>query len=213
MQAGQAVAHFAFDLGLRRERGHRIDDHQIDRGRTHQRVDDFERLFTGVGLADEQFLQVDAELLRIGGVECVLGINESAGAPDLLHLGDHLQRQRGFAARLRAVDFDHAPARQAAHAERGVEPERAGGDDFDVFDHFAFAQTHDRALAELLFDLRQCSLQGFGFFCVQRFDGCVHEGLREVVRIIANAGCLYSNLMTIVEGHPAIQGDAPGTAL
>jgi hypothetical protein len=36
---------------------------------------------------------------------------------------------------------------------------------------FAVAQAHDRALAELLFDLGQGGLQGFGFFGVQAFTG------------------------------------------
>ena len=167
LQAGQRVAHFAFDFGLGRERGDRVDDDQVDRGRAHQRVDDLERLLAGVGLADQQVLQVDAELLGVADVERVFGVDEGAGAADLLHLGDDLQRERGLAARLRAVDLDDAAARQAADAERDVEAERAGGDDFDVFDHLAFAQAHDRALAELLFDLGQRGLQGLGFFGVE----------------------------------------------
>ena len=34
-------------------------------------------------------------------------------------------------------------------------------------DHLALAEPHDRALAELLFDLGECGLQGLGFFGVQ----------------------------------------------
>ena len=41
----------------------------------------------------------------------------------------------------------------------------------------AFAQAHDRALAELLLDLRQRGLQGLGFFGVEGFDGCVHAAV------------------------------------
>ena len=171
LQAGQRIAHLAFDFGLGRERGDRVDDDEVDRGRAHQRIDDLERLLAGVGLADEQLLQVDAELLRVLDVERVLGIDEGAGAAELLHLGDDLQGERGLAARFRAVDLDHPAARQAADAERDVEAERAGGDDLDVVDHLAFAQPHDRALAELLLDLRQGGLQGLGFFGVEGFDG------------------------------------------
>jgi hypothetical protein len=53
----------------------------------------------------------------------VFGVDEGAGAADLLHLRDDLQRQRGLARRLGAVDLDHAAARQPADAERDVEPE------------------------------------------------------------------------------------------
>ena len=69
--------------------------------------------------------------------------------------------------RLRAVDLDHPAARQAADAEGDVEAERAGGDDLDVVDDLALAEAHDRALAELLLDLRQGRLQGLGFFGVE----------------------------------------------
>jgi hypothetical protein len=62
--------------------------------------------------------------------------------------------------------------------------ERARGDDLDVFDHLAFTQAHDRALAELFLDLGQGHLQGFGFFggCGgvrggRGLDKCVHENL------------------------------------
>jgi hypothetical protein len=174
LQAGQAVAHFAFEFGLGRERGHRVDDDEVDGAAAHQRVDDFERLLAGVGLADQQVLQVDAELLRVLDVQRVFGVDEGSGAAELLHLGNDLQRQRGLAGRFRAVDFDHPATWQAAHAQRDVQAQAAGGDDLDVFDHFAFAQAHDRTLAELLFDLGQCSLQGLGFFGVEGFHGCVH---------------------------------------
>jgi hypothetical protein len=86
--------------------------------------------------------------------------------PVLLHLGDDLQRQRGLAGRFRAVDLDHAAARQAAHAQGDVQSQRAGGDDLDVLDDLALAQAHDGALAELLFDLGQGGLQGLGALAV-----------------------------------------------
>ena len=77
LQAGQRIAHFAFDFGLRRERSDRVDHDQVDRAGTHQRIDDLERLLAGVGLADEQVGKVHAELLRILHVERVLGIDET----------------------------------------------------------------------------------------------------------------------------------------
>ena len=65
-------------------------------------------------------------LLGVDRVERVLGVDEGRGAALLLALGDDLQRQRGLARGLRTVDLDDAAARQAADAERDVEPERAG---------------------------------------------------------------------------------------
>jgi hypothetical protein len=52
-----------------------------------------------------------------------------------------VQRQRGLARGFRPVDLDHAAARQAADAERDVEPERAGRDGLDGAD--VIAQIHD----------------------------------------------------------------------
>ena len=48
----------------------------------------------------------------------------------------------------------------------------------------AFAEPHDRALAELLLDLRQGGLQGLGFFGVEGFDGHVHGRSPEGAAII-----------------------------
>ena len=97
MQAGQRVAHFAFELGLGRERGDRVDDDQINRAGAGERVHNFERLLAGVGLGNQQLLQVDAELLGVLDVERVFGVDKGAGAAELLHFSDDLQRQRGFA--------------------------------------------------------------------------------------------------------------------
>ena len=190
MQAGQRVAHFALELGLGRERSDRVDDDQIDRAGTGERVHDLERLLAGVGLGDQQFLQVDAELLGVLDVERVFGIDKGAGAAELLHFGDDLQRQRGFARRLRAVDLDHTAAWQTANAQRNVQPQRAGRHDLDVLDDLAGAQLHDGAFAELLFNLQQRGLQGLGFFGVQGgvgFDGGFHDNLhlnQQVTQII-----------------------------
>jgi hypothetical protein len=105
-------------------------------------------------------LDVDAELLGVGDVERVFGVDEGRGAAELLHLGDDLQRQRGLAGGFGAVDLDDPAARQAADAEGDVEPERAGGDGLDVALDAAVAHAHDRALAELLFDLGERGGEG-----------------------------------------------------
>jgi hypothetical protein len=100
-----------------------------------------------------------------------------------LHLGNHLQGQRGLAGRFRAVDLDDAAARQAAHAQGNVQAQRAGGDDLDVFDHLAFTQAHDGALAELLSRSGPAQLaRPWPFRCAAALAmrgvlTCVHENL------------------------------------
>ena len=155
LQADVHVAHLAFDFGLGRQRRDRVDDHDVDRAGAHQHVGDFQRLLAGVRLRDQQVLHVHAELRGVDGIERVLGVDERGGAADALRFGDDLQGQRGLARGLRTVDLDDAAARQAADAERDVQPERAGRHRFDVVVVAGVAQAHDRALAELLFDLAE----------------------------------------------------------
>ena len=76
-----------------------------------------------------------------------------------LRLGEHMQRQRRLTGGLRSVDLNDSALRHATDAERCVERQRAGRNRFHV--HLrAVAQTHDRALAEILFDLQQRSIEG-----------------------------------------------------
>ena len=157
---GWHVAHLAFELGARHQRRDRIDHQHVDRAGAHQRVGDLQRLLAGVGLRDQEVVDIDAELARIDRIERVLGIDEGADAALLLRLGDAVQRERGLAGGFRPVDLDHAPARQAADAERDVEAERAGGDRLDVHRLVVLAEPHDRALAEIALDLGERGIKG-----------------------------------------------------
>ena len=152
------VAHLALDLGPRRERGHRVDDHDVEGAGAHEHVADLQRLLAGVGLGDQQLVDVDPDRLGVDRVHGVLGVDVGAHAAVALGLGDDVHRQRRLAGRLRAEDLGDPAARQAADAEGEVERERSGGDGLDG--HRALlAHAHDRALAVLLVDLGQRHLQ------------------------------------------------------
>ena len=124
-----------------------------------QCVGDLQRLLARVRLGDQQLLQIDAELARIGRVERMLGIDEGAGAAGLLRFSDGVQRQRRLARTLRPVDLDHPPARQAADPEPDVEPERASRNRLGLHRRLALAELHDRALAERALDLPERRFQ------------------------------------------------------
>ena len=147
-----AVAHLALDLGAGHQRGDRVDHDQVERAGADQHVGDLERLLTGVGLADQQRVGVDAERLGVVGVERVLGVDERHDAAGALGVGHRVQGDRRLAGGLRAVDLHHPAARQAAEAERDVEGDRAGRDDLERRPGLV-AEAHHRALAELLLDL------------------------------------------------------------
>ncbi len=102
------------------ERGDGVHDDDVHGVRANQRLGDFQRLFAVVRLRDEQVIHVHAQLARVDGIERVLGVNEGRLAAELLRFGDHVERERGLAARFRAVHFDHAAARKSADAQRGV---------------------------------------------------------------------------------------------
>ena len=159
LQADVAVAHLALDLGAGHERGHGVDDDQVERAGADQHVGDLERLLTGVGLRDQQGVGVDAEVRGVVGVERVLGVDEGHDAAGGLGVGHRVQGDRRLAGGLRAVDLDDPAARQAAQAEGHVEGDRPGRDDLEGRAGLV-AQAHHRALAELLLDVEQRGVQG-----------------------------------------------------
>src|SRR4030095_922177 len=92
-------------------------------------------------------------LLGIAQVQRMFGVDICAHAAWLLCFGDDMQRQCGFAGGFRAVDLDYAAARNAADTKGDIETERSGRDYRQILGHAGFAELHDRALAELAFDL------------------------------------------------------------
>ena len=159
LHAHVAVAHFAIELGFGHQRRHRIDHQHIDRSRSDQRAGDFERLLAVIRLRNQQVVHVHAQLARIGRIERVLDVDERRHAARLLRLRHHLQRDGRLARRLRPEDLDDAAAREAAHAQRRIERNGAGGNHRDRHDGVLGSQPQDRTFAELLLDLPEGQLQ------------------------------------------------------
>ena len=89
----------------------------------------------------------------------MLGVDEGANAALLLCFGHRVQRHGGLARAFRPVDLDDAALGQSADTQRNVQPQRPGRHRLDLDDLLVDAQTHDRALAEGAFDLRQRRVQ------------------------------------------------------
>src|SRR5258706_100279 len=68
-----------------------------------------------------------------------------------------------LATGFRAVDLDHASAREAAYTEGDVERQTTSWDHADGHQHVAAAQAHDGAFAVRLFDLRYRCIEHFCF--------------------------------------------------
>src|SRR5689334_5753938 len=155
LQTHVAIAHFAIELALGHQRRDRIDHQHVDLARRDQVRGDFQRLLTVIGLGDEQVVHVDAEFARVSRIEGVLDVDECRDAALLLRFGHCLEGDGGFARGFRPEDLADAPAGKAAHAERGIERNRAGGDHRYRHDRVFRSEPQDRALAELLFNLTE----------------------------------------------------------
>ncbi len=154
-----AVAHLALDLRARDERGDGVDDDEVEGAGADQHVHDLQGLLAVVRLGQDEVVDVDAELLGVLGVQGVLRVHEGHLAAGLLRVRHRVQGQGRLTGGLRSVDLDDAAARQAADAEGHVERGRSGRDDLDGL-HRPLAHAHDRALAELPFNLCECGIQG-----------------------------------------------------
>ena len=89
-------------------------------------------------------------------------VNCDAIPTGALGFRDDLECDGGFARGLRPEDLDDPSARHAAHAERRVEADGAGGDDGDGDDGVLGSEAHDGAFTELLFNLAECAFYCFG---------------------------------------------------
>lgn len=81
MQAHVLVAHFAFQFGFGDKRGNRIDNQDVDSAGADQRIGNFERLFAGIGLGNQQIFKVNADFFGISGVKGMFGVNKGARCP------------------------------------------------------------------------------------------------------------------------------------
>ena len=115
---------------------------------------DVHGLFAAARLADQEGLQLDAQLFGPGGVQGVFGVDKGGDAAAALGAGHHVQGQRGLAARFGPEDFDHAAAGDALPAQGDVQRQAAGWNSADGRGR-ADAQRHDGPFAKLLFDLGQ----------------------------------------------------------
>ena len=164
-------ADIALNFVLGRQGRDRVNDNHINFPRANQRFGNFQGLLAVIRLGDEQFLSFNADFLRVIGVQRVFGVNEGAGAAELLGLGDHVESQGGFARRLGAEDFRNPAAGQTTDAERQIQTDGAGGNGADIDLGFV-AQLHNRSLAELGFnglnrfaDTQNAAVLAGRFFC------------------------------------------------
>ena len=72
-------------------------------------------------------VDIDAQLASIHRVKRMFGVNKRGRPAAALCLGNDMESERRLAGAFRAINLDHTPARQPAHAKRNVEAQRASG--------------------------------------------------------------------------------------
>jgi hypothetical protein len=108
------LSHLPFDLGLRRQRGDRVDGDDVEGAGADQQLRDLEPLLTGVGLGDQEVVDVDADPLRVRRVHRVLGVDERGDPATALSLRDHVVDEGRLAGRFGTEDLDDPAARKPA---------------------------------------------------------------------------------------------------
>ena len=146
------VAHVALDFGAGHQCGHGVDHHDIHGAGADQHIHDFQGLLAGVGLGDQQLVDVHAQLSGVNRVEGVLGVDERGHAAGLLHISDGVQGHGSLTRRLGTVNLNHATAGQTADAESGIEGNGTGRDNLGG-GGFLITQAHHGALTVVLINL------------------------------------------------------------
>ena len=152
MNADVAVAHVALKLLLGNESRDGVDDYDVYRAGTDERLANLKRLVAAVRLGDEKLVDVDAEVLRVNGVERVLCVDERRLAALLLNFRYRVESYRRFTGGFRSEYLDDPSLRKTADAERQIEAERAGRNCAYVH-ACALAELDDRAFAVASFEL------------------------------------------------------------
>jgi len=88
-----AVSHLALDFRLWHQRGDGVDDHNVDGAGADEHIGDLQRLLASVRLGHQQRVGVDAEVLGVVRVECVLCVDERGDATCFLRVRYSVQRQ------------------------------------------------------------------------------------------------------------------------
>jgi hypothetical protein len=123
----------------------------------HQRLHDFQRLLSELGLGEEEVVDIHSQSLGVGNVEGMFRVNEGAGAAGPLGLSNDMQAECGLSRRLRPENLRDASSGYAADPERRIKRNRSRGDDVHGQNR-PLTQPHHRSLAVLLFDLLECDL-------------------------------------------------------
>ncbi|MNC21887.1 hypothetical protein D3C75_698740 [compost metagenome] len=115
------VTDFAFNFSFRRQSSNGVNNQNVYRTRTCQRITNFQRLLASIWLGAQQVVDIYAQFLSVNRVQSVLGIDKRTRFTFTLSGGDNLQSQRRFTRRLWPVDFNDTPHWQATGPQSDIQ--------------------------------------------------------------------------------------------
>ena len=115
------ISHFSLDLRPGNQSRHRVDHQHVESTRADQHVGNFQSLFTGIRLGDQQFVHIHSQDRGIGGIEAVFGVHEGRYPPVALRFGHHMESKGGFSRALRTIYLNHPPPRHAPYPQGHVQ--------------------------------------------------------------------------------------------
>ena len=78
------ITHFTLNFRLRHKCSHGVDYDNVKCTASYEHITDFESLFTGIRLRNDEFTDINAKVLRIYGVKCMFCIDKCGLAARLL---------------------------------------------------------------------------------------------------------------------------------
>ncbi|MNC32583.1 hypothetical protein D3C75_809450 [compost metagenome] len=164
LQAYVGIPHLAFDFRLRHKSRYGVHNNDINGAAAYQGFRNLQRLLAGIRLGQEELVYVDAKLAGIQRIQSMLRIDECGLSACLLHLCDGMQCNCCFTGGFRSVYFNNPPTRKSAYAKGNIQSQRTAGDGLHL--HVGrFSKLHNRAFAELLFDIAKCRFQCCATIC------------------------------------------------
>ena len=115
------ISHVTVNLGLRHQCRHRVDHQNVDGTGAHHGLRNLQGLFAGIRLGNVEIVNVYTDILRILGIQRMLGIDKARNTAPLLYLGHRMKRQCGLTGGLRSVDLNDTALREAAGAQRDIQ--------------------------------------------------------------------------------------------
>ena len=182
------IPNLTLQLLLGDQRCDRIDNHHIHGVGFDQHLSDLHRFFATCGLANEQRIQLHAQLFCPRWIKRVLRIDESGHSPIFLSLGDHMQRECRLATRFWTVNFDNSTLGKPLPPQRHVQRKTSRRNASNLISRI-ISKGHDRAVTEQFLNLLDGIFQIF-----IPLQNCIHRGIRFSARLL----CLLS---AILFGH------------